>query len=227
MANAADVFVCPSASTRADSGRFELLDASAGDGHVRLCRRPSRRQRRITVYAGERVHDEASQHGRSLVLDEGANQAEIEDGTSTTISIGEVIDAHTRDSSNIWTYTLRYGDCYRSDGRGRQHAAGRRVAAVGENDGRSSMARSPAGIRAGRTSYISTGTWRFVEESIDFDLYQNLSTIAGQPDVHGPDRQGVLHQQSGSDTWRPAEPSRAQPYARNLRLRGRVAVMSQ
>ncbi len=37
----------------------------------------------------------------------------ITDGTSKTISVGEIIDGHTQGSSNMWTYALRFADCYR------------------------------------------------------------------------------------------------------------------
>ena len=37
----------------------------------------------------------------------------ITDGTSKTISVGEIVDGHTRDSSNIWTMTLRFADYQR------------------------------------------------------------------------------------------------------------------
>jgi prepilin-type processing-associated H-X9-DG protein len=108
-------------------------------------------------------------------------EKEIEDGTSNTFSIGEVVDAHRQDSSNIWSYTLRYADNYRVtdvavntppgvDGRKIDSEAVLNGAFASQHPG-------------GAYFLYLDGHVSFVEESIDFDLYQNLSTISGAPDV--------------------------------------------
>ncbi len=106
----------------------------------------------------------------------------VEDGTSNTLSIGEVIDAHKRDSSNIWTYTLRYGDCYRVTDVAVNTPPGVDAKAVGENAAVVNGAfasRHPSGA----LFLYADGRVDIIHESVDFDLYQNLSTIAGEPAV--------------------------------------------
>lgn len=107
---------------------------------------------------------------------------EIEDGTSNTISIGEVIDSHTVDSSNIWTYTLRYADSFRVTELAMNTPIGPDDFAVGSNPARANgvfASRHAGGAMFG----YADGHVEFLSENMDFDLYQNLSTIAGSPDA--------------------------------------------
>jgi prepilin-type N-terminal cleavage/methylation domain-containing protein/prepilin-type processing-associated H-X9-DG protein len=104
----------------------------------------------------------------------------ITDGTSKTISCGETIEGHTRDSSNIWTYATRYLDSHR-------------VTEVPLNT------RPPIlGLPCGDNPAVNNGAFasnhpggaqflfgdshvEFISDDIDLDTYQNLSTIAGLP----------------------------------------------
>ena len=107
---------------------------------------------------------------------------QIEDGTSNTLSVGEVIDSHTRDSSNIWTYVLRYADCYRVTDVSLNTPPGVEAKAVGDNPAVVNGAfasRHPGGAMF----LYCDGHVDFLSESIGFDEYQNLSTIAGGPGV--------------------------------------------
>jgi len=104
----------------------------------------------------------------------------IEDGTSNTLSVGEVIDSHTRDSSNIWTYVLRYADCYRVTDVSLNTPPGVEAKAVGDNPAVVNGAfasRHPGGAMF----VYCDGHVDFLSESEDFEVYQNLSTIAGDP----------------------------------------------
>ncbi len=105
---------------------------------------------------------------------------DIEDGASNTISVGEVYGSHTAESSNIWTYTLRYLDCFRvTDVRLNTPPgiAGKRVGTMPALVNGAFASRHPRGANF---VYVD-GHVEFMNETIDFDLYQNLSTIAGTP----------------------------------------------
>ncbi|MEQ8848897.1 DUF1559 domain-containing protein [Botrimarina sp.] len=105
---------------------------------------------------------------------------EVTDGTSKTLSIGEIIDGHTVKSSNIWSYVLRYADCFRVTDVPLNTLPGVAALAVGTNDAEVNGAfasRHPGGAYF---SYLD-GHVEFLTDDIDLDTYQNLSTIAGTP----------------------------------------------
>ncbi|QEG36463.1 DUF1559 domain-containing protein [Bythopirellula goksoeyrii] len=105
---------------------------------------------------------------------------QIEDGTSNTISAGEVIDGHTQDSSNIWTYTLRFGDSYRVTEAAVNTPTGVECAVAGDNPGCFNGAfasRHPGGAQF----VYADGHVTLISEDIDLVTYQDLSTIAGKP----------------------------------------------
>jgi prepilin-type N-terminal cleavage/methylation domain-containing protein/prepilin-type processing-associated H-X9-DG protein len=114
---------------------------------------------------------------------------EIEDGTSKTISIGETIEGHTQDSSNIWTYTLRFGDCYRVTEVALNTPPGFESAVAGDNPGDFNGAF--ASHHPGGAQFLfGDGHVEFITDEIDLDTYQNLSTIAGLPlDMDAKDEQ--------------------------------------
>jgi prepilin-type N-terminal cleavage/methylation domain-containing protein/prepilin-type processing-associated H-X9-DG protein len=111
------------------------------------------------------------------------NLKKIEDGTSTTISIGETIEnsigeingAHSR---NIWTNVLRYLDCFRVTAVALNTPPWAETLNVnGDIVNGAFASRHPGGAQF---AYVD-GHVELLDESIDFDLYQNLSTIAGAP----------------------------------------------
>ena len=103
----------------------------------------------------------------------------ITDGTSNTLSIGEVIDSHTDNSSNIWSYTKRYLDCFRMT----DVALNTPPEIVGQpaNGGPDVNGAFASRHPGGAQFLYGDGHVDFLEESVDFDLYQNLSTIDGTP----------------------------------------------
>jgi prepilin-type processing-associated H-X9-DG protein len=102
------------------------------------------------------------------------------DGTSKTISIGETIEGHTQSSSNIWTYTLRFADCYRVTEVALNTPPGFESAVAGDNPG--SFNGAFASHHPGGAQFLyGDGHIEFITEDIDLDTYQNLSTIAGLP----------------------------------------------
>jgi prepilin-type processing-associated H-X9-DG protein len=105
---------------------------------------------------------------------------EIEDGASNTISVGEVIDSHTPNSSNIWTYTLRHLDCFRTTGVPLNTLPGVNAVYVGSS---SALVNGAFASRHPKGAYFvyCDGHVKFMKDTVDFNLYQNLSTIAGDP----------------------------------------------
>jgi prepilin-type N-terminal cleavage/methylation domain-containing protein/prepilin-type processing-associated H-X9-DG protein len=105
---------------------------------------------------------------------------QIVDGTSKTFSVGETIEGHTQDSSNIWTYTLRFGDSYRVTEVALNTPPGVEAAIAGDNPGNFNGAF--ASYHPGGAYFLyADGHVDFLADDIDLDSYQNLSTINGLP----------------------------------------------
>lgn len=119
---------------------------------------------------------------------------QIEDGTSATISVGEVIETSVgkingADSRNIWTNVLRYLDCFRMTTVALNTPPWAETLNVnGDIVNGAFASRHPGGAQF---VYLD-GHVEFLVDSIDFELYQNLSTIAGDPlTLDGIDKDGV------------------------------------
>lgn len=105
---------------------------------------------------------------------------QIEDGTSNTISVGEIVEGHTQGSSNIWTYCLRFGDTYRVTEVAVNTPPGAECQIAGDNPGCFNGAF--ASRHAGGAQFLYADAHvDFISEDVDLDTYQNLSTIAGAP----------------------------------------------
>jgi len=105
---------------------------------------------------------------------------EVTDGTSKTFSVGEIIDGHTRDSSNIWTYSERYLNSSRVTEVALNTPTAVEAQVCGTNPAINNGAfasHHPAGAQF----LFGDGHVEFITENIDLDTYQNLSTIAGTP----------------------------------------------
>jgi prepilin-type processing-associated H-X9-DG protein len=113
----------------------------------------------------------------------------ITDGTSKTISVGEIIDGHTRDSSNIWTMTLRFADCQRVTEVTLNTPPDVDAKVAGDNPGNFNGAFA-SNHPGGAHFLFGDGHVEFISDNIDLDTYQNLSTIAGLPlDMDAKDKQ--------------------------------------
>ncbi len=105
--------------------------------------------------------------------------AEVRDGLSNTLAVGEVYDGHTLLGSNIWSYNLRHADTFRTtenplntpQGAGTQLLTG--AAQYGVNSAFGS--RHPGGGHF----LFADGHVTFLSEGIDLDTYRALSTISG------------------------------------------------
>jgi prepilin-type processing-associated H-X9-DG protein len=105
---------------------------------------------------------------------------EITDGTSKTFSIGETIDGHMQNSSNIWTYCLRFADSYRATEVALNTPTGFEAQVAGDNPGNFNGAF--ASNHAGGVQFVFADSHvEFITDEIDLNTYQNLSTINGEP----------------------------------------------
>ena len=105
------------------------------------------------------------------------NRAEATDGLSNTMFVGEVIDAHTDKSRNIWTQASRHESCLRTTEN-----------AVNTKPG-TGITHSPYGIPlfggfgsqhpAGSHFAYGDGHVSFISENIALDIYRALSTRSG------------------------------------------------
>ncbi len=108
---------------------------------------------------------------------------QIEDGTSNTISVGEVIEPsigtiNGATSHNIWTYVLRYLDSLRTTAVPINTPPWVDTTDIeGDIVNGAFASRHPGGAQF---VYVD-GHVDFMQEDTDLDLYQNLSTIAGAP----------------------------------------------
>ncbi|MEQ8208745.1 MAG: DUF1559 domain-containing protein [Lacipirellulaceae bacterium] len=105
---------------------------------------------------------------------------QITDGTSATISFGEVIDSHTQESENIWTYCERYRSTFRMT----DVAMNTPPDIVGQQANSTFNVNGAFASRhAGGSQFAyADGHVEFLSESIDFETYQELSTIDGPPE---------------------------------------------
>lgn len=124
-------------------------------------------------------------YGGGVAWDSTVSIRKITDGTSNTISFGEVIDSHLPESSNIWTYTLRYLDTFRMT----DVALNTPPSIVGQpaNGGVNVNGAFASRHPGGALFAYADGHVDFISESIDFEEYQNLSTIDGDPKFLDPD----------------------------------------
>jgi prepilin-type N-terminal cleavage/methylation domain-containing protein/prepilin-type processing-associated H-X9-DG protein len=108
------------------------------------------------------------------------SEKEITDGTSKTMSIGETVDGHKRDSSNIWTYAERYLNSLRVT----EVALNTPTTFEGQPCGDNPAVNNGAFAShhpGGGQFVFADGHVEFITDNIDLDTYQNLSTIAGTP----------------------------------------------
>jgi prepilin-type processing-associated H-X9-DG protein len=114
---------------------------------------------------------------------------QVEDGTSETISVGEVLEGDGATNpiawapyknSNVWTYTLRYLDSFRTTTVALNTPPWAETRNVNGDIVNGAFGSEHPG---GSNFVFGDGHVAFLEESISLDVYQNLSTIAGAADV--------------------------------------------
>lgn len=110
----------------------------------------------------------------------GIELAQITDGTSKTYSVGEIIDGHLPESTNVWANANRWEDSFRVTANPINTPPGVNGFTIppAQADVNGAFAsRHPGGAHF---SFID-GHVSFVLDTIDLDVYQNESTIAGEP----------------------------------------------
>jgi prepilin-type N-terminal cleavage/methylation domain-containing protein/prepilin-type processing-associated H-X9-DG protein len=105
---------------------------------------------------------------------------EVIDGTSKTFSVGETIDGHTQNSSNIWTYGNRYLDSLRVTEVALNTPPWIEAQPCGTNPAVNNGAFA-SNHPGGAQFLFGDAHVEFISEDIDLDTYQNFSTIAGAP----------------------------------------------
>jgi prepilin-type N-terminal cleavage/methylation domain-containing protein/prepilin-type processing-associated H-X9-DG protein len=107
----------------------------------------------------------------------------ITDGTSKTVSVGEIVAGHMVNSSNMWTYAYRYLDCFRTTNVALNTPPGIDAISVPADDGVAANANAAfASPHPGGGHFLfADGRVEFITDEIDLDTYQNLATIAGTP----------------------------------------------
>ncbi|TWU24559.1 DUF1559 domain-containing protein [Bythopirellula polymerisocia] len=110
---------------------------------------------------------------------------QIQDGTSNTISVGETIEnsigtINGANASNIWSYVLRYLDCFRvTDVALNTPPWAETLNVNGDIVNGAFASRHPGGAQF---AYVD-GHVGFLQEDIDLETYRDLSTIAGHRSV--------------------------------------------
>jgi prepilin-type processing-associated H-X9-DG protein len=110
--------------------------------------------------------------------------ADMTDGTSSTLLVGETIDAHTDLSFNLWSQAGRHESSLRSTENPLNTKPG------------TGITTSPYGVKlyggfgskhtGGGNFVFGDGHVQFISNSIDIKLYQALSTKAGNEVANAP-----------------------------------------
>jgi prepilin-type processing-associated H-X9-DG protein len=102
---------------------------------------------------------------------------DITDGLSNTMFVGETVENHTADSSNLWTKGNREMETHRSTSNplNTWPGEGKCITAYGWRVNGAFASRHPGGVNFG----FGDGRVEFLEENIAFYVYQALSTRDG------------------------------------------------
>ncbi|MGD9127200.1 MAG: DUF1559 domain-containing protein [Planctomycetia bacterium] len=108
---------------------------------------------------------------------------DVSDGLSQTIFIGEVVDAHTNSSSNLWTRGARDKDCHRTTvnpvNTVDYETWGYEQPGYGYYIASAFASRHAGGANFG----FGDGHVEFINETIDLDTYRAMSTRAGSETI--------------------------------------------
>ncbi|MBN2296236.1 MAG: DUF1559 domain-containing protein, partial [Pirellulales bacterium] len=102
---------------------------------------------------------------------------DITDGLSKTFFVGEVIDAHTKSGTNIWSRGLRALDCIRTTYNPVNTPTGTGVTL--SNYGYPANAAFGSDHPGGAMFGFGDGHVQFIVDNIDWDIYQSLATRKG------------------------------------------------
>jgi len=148
----------PSSSTRGGTGNYAFVTGSYG---------PS-----------SGISDSVKFQNNGLFYYLAAHRiADVTDGLSMTMFVGEVIETHTSNSSNIWSYAGRHADCQRSTDNplNTPPEEGVVLTLYGLAVNGAFASRHPGGANFA----FGDGHVSFLSETIDLATYRALSTRAG------------------------------------------------
>jgi prepilin-type N-terminal cleavage/methylation domain-containing protein/prepilin-type processing-associated H-X9-DG protein len=100
--------------------------------------------------------------------------ADILDGTSNTLAVGEVYDGHLSNNPNVWSVGSRHTHCLRTTENPINTAPGTGILYSSTNNG-AFMSRHTTGANFA----LGDGSVRFISQNIDILKYRALSTIGG------------------------------------------------
>jgi len=107
---------------------------------------------------------------------------QVLDGMSKTISVGEVLQGHTIDSSNMWTFGYRYLDTLRVTEAALNTPPGVDCKkGVGSDPDACPNGAFGSNHPGGALFLFGDGHVDFITDGIDLDTYQNLATVSGTP----------------------------------------------
>jgi prepilin-type N-terminal cleavage/methylation domain-containing protein/prepilin-type processing-associated H-X9-DG protein len=103
--------------------------------------------------------------------------AEITDGTSNTLAVGEVYDGHLANNQNIWSVGSRHTHCLRSTQNPINTKPGTGITYTDGSQLRNGafMSRHPGGAQF----LLADGSVRFLSQNVDIVPYRAASTIQG------------------------------------------------
>jgi prepilin-type processing-associated H-X9-DG protein len=170
-----EVFVCPSDPSKPISQVFAPVDAATGS---------------YALVSGS-LGPDSPQHlakfenNGLFVYVHARRTAQIRDGLSQTLMLGEVVASDAWESSNVWTYALVHADCLRSTRNRLNTPPGEGVLYNGQNGAFASN------HRGGLNFVYADGHVAFLADDMDLTTLQALSTIASKEvisatDVGGP-----------------------------------------
>ncbi len=110
--------------------------------------------------------------------------ADVIDGTSNTLAVGEVRDGHLGNNQNIWSVGSRHTHCLRTTENPINTAPG---TGITYNDGGTLRNGAFMSRHTGGANFaLADGSVRFVTQNIDIVQYRGLSTIRGGEVVNLP-----------------------------------------
>ncbi len=173
-----DIFVCPSDNSLPESEKdsYSSWDFRPATGSYAFCAGHRGVNSPQPVNACRTKHHNSGAH----LYWNAVSLRKVTDGTSKTYSVGEVIDAHTTDGSNIWSYAFRYADCFRVTDVALNTPTGVDAKAVGTNNAVVNGAFQSNHPGGAHFTFLD-GHIEFVLDNIDLDLYQQNSTIGADP----------------------------------------------
>jgi prepilin-type N-terminal cleavage/methylation domain-containing protein/prepilin-type processing-associated H-X9-DG protein len=103
--------------------------------------------------------------------------ADITDGTSNTLAVGEVYDGHLANNINWWTNASRHQSCWRSTENPINTPPG---TGVTFSDGGTLRNAAFMSRHSGGANFaLADGSVRFLSQNVDITQYRNASTIRG------------------------------------------------